>query len=132
MVERLSFDTTFFIDLQKERRRDGSRLAHTFLAEHSAAGMFISAIALGEFAEGFSSLTDPNLLRLISALEVLQVDQEVSLIYAANARFLREKGMLIGSNDLWIGSCAVRNRMPLVTRNAKHFKRILEIEVIEY
>lgn len=132
MVERLSFDTTFFIDLQKESRLGGSGKAHSFLADHSAAGMFICAIALGEFAEGFSSMTDPRLLRLISALEVLPVDQEVSLIYAANTRRLRKKGMLIGSNDLWIGSCAVRNRMPLVTGNAEHFQRILDIELVGY
>lgn len=132
MAERLSFDTTFFIDLQREKRIADFGAAHSFLRQHSAAGIFVSAVALGEFAEGFPSVTDPSLQRLTASLEVLEIDQEVSLIYAANARRLRRRGKLIGSNDLWIGCCAVRHGMPLVTRNPDHFRRISGIEVIEY
>ena len=132
MVERLSFDTTFLIDLQREKRGGRFGRAHSFMKEHSRAGIFLSAVALGEFVEGFPSVTDPALHRLLLALEILDVDQQVSFIYADYARRLKKGGSLIGSNDLWIGCCAVRNRMPLVTRNANHFRRIEQLEVIEY
>ena len=132
MEERLSFDTTFLIDLQKEQREGQEGRAHSFLRKHSKAIIFLSSIALGEFAEGFASPDDPKLQRIAAALRILDIDREVSLVYAANTRKLRRAGCLIGSNDLWIGCCAVRNRMPLVTRNEGHLKRIKGLEIIEY
>lgn len=132
MDERLSFDTTFLIDLQKEQRAGQEGRAHFFLKNHSNAAIYLSSVALGEFAEGFASPEDPALLGIVTALRILDIDREVSLVYATNTRNLRMTGLLIGSNDLWIGCCAVRNRIPLVTRNAGHLKRIKGLEVIEY
>jgi tRNA(fMet)-specific endonuclease VapC len=132
MAERVSLDTTFLIDLQKELLAGQEGLAHSFLKKHSNAAIYLSSVALGEFAEGFAGPEDPVLKRMVAALRILDIDREVSLVYATNTRNLRWAGRLIGSNDLWIGSCAVRNRMPLVTRNADHFERIIGLEVIEY
>jgi tRNA(fMet)-specific endonuclease VapC len=70
MVERLSFDTTFLIDLQKEKRGGAGGRAHEFLREHSGAAGSISAIALGEFIEGFPDPADPRLRRLIESIHI--------------------------------------------------------------
>jgi tRNA(fMet)-specific endonuclease VapC len=54
MALRLSVDTTFLIDLQRERAAgndDGA--AHRFLQRSPEAEVFLSTIALGEFAEVF-------------------------------------------------------------------------------
>jgi predicted nucleic acid-binding protein len=94
--------------------------------------MLVCAIAVGEFAEGFSDPTDPSLQRMLACFEVTEIDMETSLIYAINARRLRQAGRLIGSNDLWIGCSAVRQGAPLVTRDARHLGRIENLRTIEY
>ena len=94
--------------------------------------MLVSAIVLGEFAEGFDASRQAALIHIMSALEVLDVDAQVSLLYGQNARRLRESGQLIGSNDLWIGCTAIRHGVPLVTRNGRHFDRISGLTVFTY
>ncbi len=132
MVESVSYDTTFLIDLQREKRLGTQGRAHEFLRAHSEAVGFVSVVALGEFMEGFPDASDPRLRRLIAAFQVLEIDALVSEVYAENVRRLRASGRLIGSNDLWIGSCSVRYRVPLLTRNVDDFSRIAGLEVVGY
>jgi len=132
MEERLSFDTTFLIDVQKEFKAGREGRAQRFLGQHSKAIMLISAVTVGEFAQGFPSQDDPNLQTLLASLEILDIDFETGLLYAACARRLRESGRLIGGNDLWIGCSALRHQVPLVTRNPEHFRRIEGLQVLEY
>ena len=48
----MSVDTTFLIDLQRERSAgDDDGVAHRFLKRAPEAELFLSTIALGEFAE---------------------------------------------------------------------------------
>ena len=101
MELRLCFDTTFLIDLQKER---GTGRAHAFLNEHRHAVFFCSSIALGEFAEGFSSPTDPLLGQYLRIATILEVNTETALIYGRITRRLRQAGELI---DLMISGSQV-------------------------
>ena len=34
--------------------------------------------------------------------------------------------------DLWIAACAVAQKAPVLTRNAKHFRDVPELDVIAY
>jgi predicted nucleic acid-binding protein len=52
--------------------------------------------------------------------------------YGQLARELREKGQLIGANDLWISATALHYELPLVTRNTAHFSRVPELQVLGY
>ena len=132
MADRLSFDTCFLIDIQKERKARLQGRAHDFLRHNQERIMLVSAIALGEFAEGVNASNHAAMIHIMSALEVLDVDAQISLLYGQNARRLRESGQLIGSNDLWIGCTAVRHGVPLVTRNDQHFDRISSLTVLTY
>ncbi len=52
MAARVALDTTFLIDLQRERRQSGADgPAHRFLAAAPDLELYISSIILGEFAE---------------------------------------------------------------------------------
>ncbi len=129
MELRLCFDTTFLIDLQKER---GAGPAHTFLNEHRHAAFFCSAIALGEFAEGFPSPADPLLAQYLRVATILEVNTETALIYGRITRRLRQAGKLIGSNDLWIASLALQHGLTMVTTDTPHFGRVPNIRLLRY
>ncbi len=132
MAERLSFDTSFLIDLEREKWSGRRGRAFRFLEEHFDAIMLVSAVTVGEFAEGFNEGNKQHFDRTLAALEILDVDAETGLLYGQNSRRLRRAGRLIGTNDLWIGCAALRHRLPLVTRNVRHFKRIENLQIVEY
>ena len=133
MAGRVAFDTTFLIDLQKERSRgepDGP--AHRFLGADPDLELHLSATALGEFAEGFDDSDDP-VLRTVRELHVLlPIDEQTALAYGRVARSLRQRGTLIGTNDLWIAAGSLQHELPLVTANAAEFGRVSGLEVVAY
>jgi predicted nucleic acid-binding protein len=133
-MDALIFDTTFLIDIQRERGRGtGQRSpAHAFLRAHGQVPVRISTTTLGEFAEGFDDRDDPILTAIREHCEVLPVDEETALRYGAITRRLRVEGALIGANDLWIAAAALRHGCALVTRNEDHFRRVPNLLVIGY
>lgn len=133
MARRLSVDTTFLIDLQRERSAgndDGA--AHRFLKRSPDAELFLSTIALGEFAEGFDPAEHPVVAAVREGHTLVPVDDETALVYASAARELRRRGELIGSNDLWIGCTSLRMGIPIVTANVEHFRRIDGLGIVPY
>ena len=133
MANRVAFDTTFLIDLQRERRRgELEGPAHRFLSADPDTELHLSTTALGEFAEGFENPEDP-LLRTVRDLHVLLgIDEEVALVHGRITRSLREAGRLIATNDLWIAAASLRHNLPLVTANPVDFGRIPGLDVISY
>lgn len=133
MAHRLSFDTTFLIDLQRERsKNDGNGPAHRFLEASPEAELYLSNVALGEFTEGFPSTEHPTVAMVRRQHVLLPVDTETALVYAGLVRDLRSRGLLIGANDLWIGASSLRHGLPIATANVEHFRRIEGLEILEY
>ena len=89
-------------------------------------------MACGELGEGFSSGSDPVYRSLIDSFEILPITGRVVEHYARIACRLRETGMLIGANDLWIAATALERGSPLVTRNQTHFARVPDLRTIPY
>jgi tRNA(fMet)-specific endonuclease VapC len=133
MARRLSVDTTFLIDLQRERSAgndDGA--AHRFLKRSPDAELFLSTIALGEFAEGFDRAEHPVVAAVREGHTVVPVDDETALLYARVVRELRRRGELIGTNDLWIGCTSLRMGTAIVTANVEHFRHIDGLGIVQY
>lgn len=133
MAGLVAIDTTFLIDLQRERaegQNDGP--AHRFLLDDPSRELHLSTTALGEFSEGFADPDHP-VLRAVRELHVLlAIDEATALVYGALVRRLRASGRLIGTNDLWIAAASVRHGIPLVTANPREFNRVEGLEVVEY
>lgn len=133
MAGRVAFDTTFLVDMQRERTRgqtDGP--AHRFLAADPALELHLPSPALAEFAEGFDD-DDHPVLRAVRELHVLlPVDEATALTYGRVTRNLRRRGALIGTNDLWIAATSLRHGLPLVTANEAEFGRVDGLEVVRY
>lgn len=130
-MESLIFDTTFLIDFQRERAGRGGG-AHEFLQAHADAPAYLPVTAYGEFAEGFPDRTDAAFLSVVESFELLPVTRQVADIYARIARELRERGRLIGSNDLWIAAAALEKDWILVTRNTTQFARVPDLKLRSY
>jgi len=130
-MEGLIFDTSFLIDFQRERNR-GKAKAHRFLELHSQLVAYLSIVAYGEFAERFSSRTDPVFLSMVGGFELCPTTRETAIIYATICRELRAAGRLIGSNDLWIAATAIELNLPLVTRDLDHFSRVEGLALKSY
>lgn len=60
------------------------------------------------------------------------MEKEVAFEYCEIFRDLKDRGELIGGNDLWIAAIALRFGMPLVTRNVEHFSRVNGLVVEAY
>lgn len=133
MAGRVALDTTFLIDLQRERRRgDGQGPAQRFLERDRELRLHLPAVALGEFAEGFEDPGHPVLQACRELHVLLEVDEETALHYGRITRSLRREGRLPGSNDLWIAATALRHELPLVTRDGEHFGRVEGLEILGY
>lgn len=132
-MDRVALDTTFLIDLQKERLGRGpARGAIAFLESHRETELFLPVVALGEYLEGFAEPTSPEARALVDPLNVLEVTEDVARLYATTVRQLRSTGQLIGANDLWIGCTARAANLGLATRNAEHLARIPGLQVVTY
>jgi tRNA(fMet)-specific endonuclease VapC len=130
---RLSIDTTFLIDLQRERTAgNGDGAAHRLLKRSPDAELFLSTIALGEFAEGFDQPEHRIVAAMRAGHTLVPVDDQIAAIYAKVVRELRRRGELIGANDLWIGCTSLRLGIPIVTANAADFRRIDGLGIVQY
>jgi tRNA(fMet)-specific endonuclease VapC len=129
----VALDTTFLIDLQRERARGRPEgPAHRFLASDPERELHLSATALGEFSEGFEDPDHP-VLRTVRELHVLLVaDEETAIEYGRITRTLRTEGRLFSTNDLWIAAASIRHGIPLVTANTDEFARVDGLEVLGY
>ena len=124
-------DTTFLIDLSRETSRESGPVLE-FLRIHFSDEFALSVTALGEFAAGFADLAHPTLIAVKSRFRLLPCGEADARHYREIFRYLKGRGELIGANDLWIAASAIANQTPLVTRNAREFRRVPGLEVLDY
>jgi len=97
----------------------------------------LSAVTLFEFPFGVHiKYHDEGLDRaitavedLLSALVVLPLDEETSKVAAQIAAKLRRSGKEIGIQDVYLAATAIRNDLPLLTGNPRHFRRVAGLRV---
>ncbi|MGC9453068.1 MAG: type II toxin-antitoxin system VapC family toxin [Oceanipulchritudo sp.] len=126
-------DTTFLVDLERERRRGEDGPAMRFLEAHGEEHFAITFTIAGELAAGKSLGRDrAKWERFIEPFRFLDYSSEVGWLFGNAFRDLQANGQLIGANDLWIAATALANNLGVVTRNAREFARVRGLEVIGY
>ncbi|MFO7768870.1 MAG: type II toxin-antitoxin system VapC family toxin [bacterium] len=132
MEQGVILETTFLIDLEREVLAGDPGPAHEFLQTLVGVPVFITFTVAGEMACGVEPDERPVWERLISDFDLLTYDQDVCWRYGMIYRYLREQGLLIGTNDLWIAATALANAMPVVTSNVREFRRVPGLRVMSY
>jgi tRNA(fMet)-specific endonuclease VapC len=96
----------------------------------------VPTIALGELRTGFllGHRGDRNEAELMDfldnpAVQVLEVDAEVSRLYAEIVVDLRKAGTPVPTNDIWIAAIAARNGAAVLTCD-EHFERIARVGAV--
>jgi tRNA(fMet)-specific endonuclease VapC len=131
MGRSLILETTFLIDLEREHHKAaGSAVA--FLEANEDARLYLPFITAGELAAGASLSNRSRWEAFLAPFYVLSSTPDVSWEYGRAYRYLRDNGRLIGANDLWIAATGLAYRMPVVTRNVEHYRRVPGLEVEEY
>lgn len=136
----IHFDSSFLIDLLRERRRgledDGP--AHRLLSTlPGAEAASVSVHAVCELYVGIELTQRPEqerqrVERLLSTLSIAAPDESFPPVYARLLADLRSRGAIIATMDLLIATAAVCAGAPLVSRNPGHFERIPGLEVVSY
>jgi tRNA(fMet)-specific endonuclease VapC len=128
----LILETTFLVDLEREALRRVPGPAHRFLKEHAHQELCITLTTAGELASGPRLEEREHWNSLVRRFRILIPDLDTAWAYGQRHRYLKDNGLLIGANDLWIAAAAIVHGLPLVTRNASHFGRVPDLSVVSY
>lgn len=131
MEDALILETTFLVDFERERQQ-GEGAAVAFLRQHNRYRLFITHTVAGELAAGKSLADHERWLTFLAPFRILLQTKEVDWHYGKAFRFLQINGIMIETNDLWIAATALAYELPVVTRNADHYRRIRHLEVVPY
>ena len=132
MGRPLILETSFLIDFERENNRGAAGPALAFLEANEDARLYITFTVAGELAAGMSLADRERWEEFLAPFHVLAFNAEVSWEYGRAYRYLQENGLLIGTNDLWIAATGLAYRMPIVTRNVQHYRRVPGLQVAEY
>jgi tRNA(fMet)-specific endonuclease VapC len=106
------------------------------LLEHRPSQLCISSITLAELRFGAEMKGSRKLHGLIDTfaltVAVMPFDEAASDRFGPVATALAKRGEPIGTFDTLIAAHAVSLGLTLVTNNAKHFRRIIELKTMNW
>ena len=132
MDDTLILETSFLIDLEREMRRGEVGPAIEVLVQHPDHRLFVTPTIAGEMAAGASMSVRERWDRFLSPFQSLPLTPDVSWRYGQAFRYLQANGLTVGANDLWIAAVGLAYEVPVVSRNARDFRRVPGLEVIDY
>ena len=133
----IHLDTSFLVDLLRERRRDRPGPAVRLLEDRLDETLWISVFVACELAAGIEVSQRSDRERhavegLVDSLQVTYPDARFATTYGRVFAQLRGAGTTVPTMDLLIAVSALIEGARLVTRNARHFARVPGLEVLSY
>lgn len=103
----------------------------------SGQRLAMSTVTLGELRFGAAKSGDPSganarLDQLLTRIQVLPMEAEVSRHYADIRHALESSGVPIGSNDTWIAAHGRHAQRTVVTANIREFQRVPSLSVEDW
>jgi tRNA(fMet)-specific endonuclease VapC len=120
-------DSDWTIDYLKGKPTPVERL-NALIAD---GALSTSIIVVGEVQEGAvgNEAAVQRYENLLRGVEILDVGRPIAAVYAELRSGLRNSGMLMSDNDLWIASTALRHGLTLITRD-KAFDRVPNLKLM--
>jgi predicted nucleic acid-binding protein len=133
----IHLDTSFLVDLLRERRRRKPGAASAVLESLKDDELAVSLFVLCELEAGAAGSDHPEqersrILGLLAPLELVMPASSLAPIYGRLLAELEQRGETIATMDLLIAATALADAAPLVTGNRRHFERIADLEVLSY
>jgi tRNA(fMet)-specific endonuclease VapC len=120
-------DTDIIIDYLKKRQPGAELLKKAYLKHR----IHITSITVYELLYGVQKSGKSALInRLLRYVTVVPLDEAAAREAAAIHYTLRSEGMDIGVKDSFIAGICEAHKMPLLTRNIKHFNRIPGLKLL--
>lgn len=125
-------DTTVLIDLWRYRKTP-RRLAD-LTGKVGEAAILVPWITQAEFSRGalFKDVSLEALTEFYASFHLLPLDQATMDTYCRLWVVMARADRALDYPDLWIAACAVARKVPVLTRNLKHFCDVPELDVIGY
>lgn len=133
----LHLDTSFLVDLLRERARGTNGPASAFLARHLddelRTSLFVACeLLLGVERSDRGAEERRRVEELLSVVAVTLPTAALASVYGRVLASLQRRGEVIATMDLLIALTALVEGAPLVTRNASHFERVPDLRVHDY
>ncbi|MGH2764260.1 MAG: type II toxin-antitoxin system VapC family toxin [Thermoleophilaceae bacterium] len=126
LAVRPVLDTDVLIDYLRGSG-PGRDLLETLLA---GLAYRVTAISAFELALGASYAADPSPVRALVSVPCLPLDRRAGTRAGAMLQGLRARGQDIGMRDAMQAAICLEADLPLVTRNARHFERIDQLDAL--
>lgn len=120
-------DTCVIIDYLK-KKPVSSEVFKRLIKNHT---VYFSSISVFELFVGIKEEEKRKTIKenLLGLVKILPFDSECAQIAAVIERELREKGQVIGPKDTMIAAKSLAKKVPIVTSNIRHFKRIENLDL---
>lgn len=134
----IHLDATFLVDLLREQRREQFGPASACLESlPDGEVLAVSVHVVCELMAGALSARAPateaeRVARLCDALVVQYPDHRFAGEYGRLLSRIHAEGSTVPTMDLLIGTAAILDQAPLITRNVRHFSRIPGLKVDAY
>jgi predicted nucleic acid-binding protein len=130
-------DTTFLVDLLRERGREEEGPATAWLATHPDEELWTSVHVACELFLGAELAREPmreraNVERVLAGLQVAYPDEAFPRTYGRVLATVLREGQRIGTMDLLIATAALTAGGRILTRNEREFGRVPGLEVVSY
>jgi len=127
-------DTTFAVDMLRGREQV-IKLEEKI--DESDEDKTITTPTIMELSKGAILGNKPQeekdkILRFLSSLTILDLEEDSALLAGEIEAKLRKKGEFIGVEDIMIAAICIINNETLVTRNKKHFEKIPNLKIESY
>jgi predicted nucleic acid-binding protein len=125
-------DTTVLIDLWRYRK--APHRLDNLKKKVGAAAILVPWITQAEFSRGalFKGVPLEALAEFYGGFHLVALDQATIDTYCRLWVAMAQAGRAPAYPDLWIAACAVARKVPVLTRNAKHFANVPDLEVTGY
>lgn len=126
-ARKIVVDTDVIIDYLKKRQPGAELLKKAYLKYR----LHVTSITVYELMYGVQKSAKTGLIdRLLRHVTVIPLDEAAARKAASLHYSLTSKGMDIGVKDAFIAAMCEVHKLPLLTRNVKHFGRIPGLKLL--